>query len=44
MASNAVPGDEFGVSLALDDGWLIVGAQSTWVYLFRHDGFDRGGG
>jgi hypothetical protein len=37
QASNAEPGDEFGVSLGLDDGWAVVGAKSEWVYFFNVD-------
>ena len=35
QASNAEPGDEFGTSIAFDDGWAIIGAKSSWVYFFE---------
>ncbi|MGK0190049.1 MAG: serine/threonine protein kinase [Verrucomicrobiales bacterium] len=35
QARNAEPGDEFGVSLGLDDGWAVIGAKSSWVYFFK---------
>ncbi len=36
QAANAEAGDEFGLSLALDDdGWAVIGAKSSWVYFFH---------
>ena len=34
QASNAETGDSFGISLAADQGWAIIGAKSSWAYLF----------